>query len=271
MPPIDRDGYRAARPAEAIHERVDVMSESNGRALERMYGDLASWWPLISPPAEYAGEAEAARRALLDACDPPPRMMLELGSGGGNNALHLKKHFSMTLVDRAPGMLAMSRMLNPECEHIEGDMRSIRLGREFDAVFVHDAIMYMTTEDDLRLAMRTAYVHCRPGGAALFEPDFVRETFEPQTDHGGEDGPDRSLRYLEWTWDPDATDSEVTVDYVYALREADGSIQTQHDRHICGLFSRATWLRLLRSVGFDPYTIADPWRADNFVARRPRP
>ena len=37
--------------------------------------------------------------------------------------------------------------------------------------------MYLTTERDLGLAIETAYIHCRPGGAALFAPDYVRETF----------------------------------------------------------------------------------------------
>jgi hypothetical protein len=53
-------------------------------------------------------------------------------------------------------MLELSRGLNPECEHVVGDMRPLHLGRQFDAVFVHDAVMYMTTEDDLRQAMETA-------------------------------------------------------------------------------------------------------------------
>jgi hypothetical protein len=77
------------------------------------------------------------------------------------------------------------------------------LGREFDSVFIHDAIVYMTTTYDLRSAVKTAYVHLKPGGAALFEPDYVRETFKPSTRHGGHDGKDRALRYLEWTYDPD--------------------------------------------------------------------
>ena len=71
--------------------------------------------------------------------------LLELGSGGGNNASHLKHRFECTLTDLSPEMLALSRTLNPECEHIEGDMRTLRLERTFDAVFVHDAIAYITT------------------------------------------------------------------------------------------------------------------------------
>src|SRR6266481_2515141 len=99
-------------------------------------------------------------RACCEACNPPPRTVLELGSGG-NNAFHLKSEFEMTLVDLSPQMLAVSRALNPECEHRVGDMRTVNLGRTFDAVFVHDAISYMTSEADLVAATRNAYRHCR--------------------------------------------------------------------------------------------------------------
>jgi ubiquinone/menaquinone biosynthesis C-methylase UbiE len=131
----------------------------------RFYGDLAPWWPLISAPEEYAEEAAFAATLLR-----PARTVLELGSGGGNNAFHLKAEFDLTLVDLSADMLAVSQTLNPECEHVQGDMRSIRLGRTFDAVFVHDAIEYMTTEEDLRQAVQTVYAHCRPGGVARTLP-----------------------------------------------------------------------------------------------------
>ena len=221
----------------------------------KLYNEFASWWPLLSPPAEYAAEAAFYAKTLMEACERPPRTLLELGSGGGNNASYLKKHFEMVLVDRSPGMLAVSRRLNPECEHVEGDMRTVRLGRDFDCVFVHDAVMYMTCESDLRSVIETAFVHCRSGGAALFVPDYVKENFLPSTDHGGYDGDDRGLRYLEWSWDPDPADNTYIVDYAYLLRESDESTRAVHDRHIEGLFSRADWLRLLSEAGFQPEVI----------------
>lgn len=220
-------------------------------ALTKMYGDLASWWPLLSPPEEYEEEAGIYQRLLLEACRRPARTLLELGSGGGNNASHLKARFALTLVDPAPGMLAHSRLLNPECEHIEGDMRTLRLDRRFDCVFIHDAIAYMTTLADLRRALETAFFHCEPGGAALFAPDCVRETFRPVTDCGGHDGPGRAMRYLEWTWDPDPADQIYTVEYGFLLREPDGTVTAHHDRHVEGLFARADWLRLIADVGFE--------------------
>lgn len=219
--------------------------------LPRLYAEFADWWPILSAPEDYAEEAAFYQRTLLSAGVSSARTLLELGSGGGNNASHLKEHFQMTLVDLAPGMLAVSRRLNPECEHVEGDMRSVRLGRQFDAVFIHDAIMYMQSDNDLARAIETAHVHCRPGGAALFAPDCTRETFKAKTSHGGHDRGDRGLRYLEWTWDPDVADSTYISYMIYVLREGPDQVRCVQDRHTCGLFSHAHWLRAIAEAGFE--------------------
>ena len=94
----------------------------------RLYDDLTSWWPLLSAPEDYEEEAEFYARQLREHCATPPRTLLELGSGGGNNAFHMKREFELTLVDKSPGMVDVSRRLNPECEHAVGDMRTVRLG-----------------------------------------------------------------------------------------------------------------------------------------------
>lgn len=238
--------------------------------MPKLYAELATWWPLFSPPDEYLDEATFFYQVLVEAGLPPAPTLLELGCGGGSNAVHLKAHFAqVTLTDLSPQMLAINRTLNPECEHLEGDMRSLRLERTFDVVFVHDAIDYMTTQHDLRLALETAVVHCAAGGLALFVPDYVRETFEPSTDHGGSDGASRAVRYLEWTYDPDETDTTYTVEYAYLLRENNQPVLVEHDQHINGLFARAEWLQLLRDVGFQAEIVNDQYGRDIFVARRP--
>ncbi len=220
-----------------------------------LYNELAPWFHLLTAPEDYAEEAAFYRNTLLEHTKQPIRTLLELGSGGGNNASHLKAHFSLTLVDLSEGMLSLSRDLNPECEHIQGDMRRVRLGREFDAVFVHDAVSYMTTEEDLRAAIETAFAHCRPGGVALFAPDYVRENFIPGTSHGGHDGDGRSLRYLEWVHTPDPAGTSYFADYAYLLREGDEPARAVHDRHVEGVFAREDWLRLLVDAGFGPHMV----------------
>jgi ubiquinone/menaquinone biosynthesis C-methylase UbiE len=236
----------------------------------QLYGELASWFHLLSSPGDYAEEADFAHNLLAEPARTIPATLLELGSGGGNNASHLKAHFKMTLVDISDGMLDLSRSLNPECEHIQGDMKSLRLGRVFDAVFIHDAIMYMTTQDDLSRAFETARCHCKPGGVALFMPDVIHETFVSLTTHGGHDsttGDGRSIRYIEWTFDPDPSDNTYTVDFAYLLREAQRPVRVVHDTHVFGIFPRDTWLRLLKDAGFEGRCVADPWGREVFVGR----
>jgi len=238
----------------------------------KLYGELSEWWPIFSSPDDYREEAAFFMRALTESGDPPPRSVLELGSGGGNSAFHLKKRFAMTLVDLSPHMLAVSRSLNPECEHIEGDIRTVRLGRTFDAAFVYDAICHMTTEADLRAVLQTAFDHLRAGGVAIFVPDFVRETFVENTDHGGNDTERGSVRFLQWTTDPDPGDTSYLVDFAILIRDPEGQTRLVHDRHVYGLFARATWRRLLRDVGFELRSVRLPegFGRDLFAGRRRR-
>jgi ubiquinone/menaquinone biosynthesis C-methylase UbiE len=237
--------------------------------LPKLYGELAPWFHLLSSPADYAEEGDFARKLIVEASSTTPVTMLELGSGGGNNASHLKAHFQMTLVDLSRGMIALSQTLNPECEHIQGDMKTLRLGRTFDAVFIHDAIMYMTNERDLRLALETASVHCKPGGVMLVMPDMLKETFVSLTTHGGHDSETkdgRAIRYIEWTFDPDPTDTTYTVDFAYLLREGNEPVRVVHDTHLFGLFSRDVWLELLQGLGFKPQAVGDPWGREVFIS-----
>lgn len=237
--------------------------------MPKLYDKLAAWWPLLSPPSHYDEEAAFFRKILVDSGIAQGSTMLELGCGGGNNASFLKHTFTMTLTDLSPAMLAISRALNPECDHVQGDMRSLRLNRQFDVVFAHDAVMYMSTTDDLRRAIETSFAHCKPDGTALFVPDYVRETFEPYTKHGGADTEERGLRYVDWTYDPDENDTTVISEMVYILREGKDKVRVEYDRHICGIFPRSTWLELFEQVGFEPRIKRDQFGRELFLGRKP--
>lgn len=236
-----------------------------------IYFDLAPWYPLIDPVADHADEAEAYVAAFARTVTGPAETMLELGAGAGNNAWFLKRRYRCTLTDVSGPMLALSRAQNPECEHLNGDMRTLRLGRTFDTVLLHDAIVYMTTEEDVLAAATTAWLHTRPGGAAIFAPDFLRDTFREKTTLiEGEDG-DRALRGMEWCWDPDPGDTIYAVDYGFLLREGN-RVKMAHDRHVEGLFAEGDWRRLLGKAGFAVQTIErriGPGEVDRiFLCRR---
>jgi SAM-dependent methyltransferase len=159
----------------------------------------------------------------------------------------------MTLVDLSAQMLEVSRRLNPDCAHVQGDMRSIRLGRMFDAVVVHDAVDYVTSDDDLRLVIETAFAHCRPGGLAVFAPDHTAETFRAGTGSGGGGDNDsgRQASFRERMSDPDPGDDWILAEYEFTLREADGTVRVVPEAHRLGSFGRSTWLQLLAAAGFE--------------------
>lgn len=265
----------------------------------KLYTEYAELWPVFSRVEDYAEEAEGFASLLLNALDRDgtgaktvadsedprggPPTLLELGCGGGHNASFLKRSFACTLTDLSGEMLSVSRRLNPELEHVQGDMRELRLGRTFDAVFVHDAVMYMTEEDDLTAMFDTAATHCRPGGVVLVAPDCFAETFEPGTSHGGHDLPDGEsagstgaapvaigghdlrdgvsardtgtspvgIRYLEWTHPPDRGRSAFRVDFAYLVGMSDGEVLHDFESQEFGLFAKRRWIEIAAATGFD--------------------
>ena len=203
----------------------------------------------------------------------PVREVLELGSGGGNNASHMKRAFDMTLVEPSDRMRENSRRLNPLSARTGPVTWATCAGHgSFEVVSLHYAVMYTTTEDDLRAALETVAVHLAPEGVALVAPDATGETFSGDTEHGGgEDEKGRQARYLEWALPPEPSESTYTVHYAFMLRDVDGKVRLVHDVHREGVFPRATWLRLFREVGLDAELVVrtiEGKEYDSFVAVR---
>lgn len=228
-----------------------------------LYDDLAPWWPLLSPPHHFDDEAAQIARWM------GASSILELGSGAGLLASQLPADIDVELLDRSEAMLAVSRSLNPGRTHHALDMRTARLGRTFGGVLLHDAVMYLLTEDDLRATFLTAWEHLEPGGCFVVLPDFAAEDFQEHTASGGGADGDRAIQLLEWHWaHPDGT---VHVEFSALLRQGD-TMRAVHETHQMGLHSRQVWWDLLRGIGFVPVEL--PWddlriEGEALVLRRP--
>lgn len=216
----------------------------------RLYGDLAYLWPLVSPPEDYVAEARCWRDILRRKLGPGRHPILELGVGGGHNLSHLTADFEATAVDLSEKMLFHSKRLNPGVEHLVGDMRTVRLGRKFKAVLIHDAISHMQTEADLRAAFATAAAHLEPGGILITSPDHFRETFrDPLVDSSTRSDGQTELTFIEFQnlTDPAGTTVETILFYLIRRR---GELRIELDRLITGLFPRQTWLDLMGQADF---------------------
>ena len=164
--------------------------------------------------------------------------LLELGSGGGNNASHLRERFTCTLSDLSPQMLALSRTLNPvRARRSVTCGRSGSVGRSTPSSCTTRSCT-STSEDNLRACMGTAFAHTSPGGVALSSPTArarpsCREPTRRTT------APTAALPLPRWTTDPHPGDTTLEIDYAVVLHEPGKPSRLVHDHHVDGLFPRA--------------------------------
>lgn len=224
----------------------------------RLYDDLSPWYTALTPLDDYEEEATAYEAMIRAVLGPGPHTLLELGCGAGHNAHFLGRSFELCLVDRAPAMLDLAARLHPRSPLIEGDMRTVRLGRAFDVVFVHDALAYLLTEEDVDRCLATVRAHLRPGGVALLAPDDVAEGLELGTEHGEGAHGGRAVRYIEWSRHNSSRPYGITVDYAIALRDGDEPVRVEHDRHEVSAFPRALWHELMEKNGLLRHDVERP-------------
>ena len=234
----------------ALPQREEI--EENVNDTCRLYTDLAWLWPMWGDAAtEYAHYCRHVTGLLRRYARLPARTLLDIGCGGGKNVLNLKLEFDVTGLDLSPAMLAQARELNPGCTFVQGDMRTFRLGRSFDAVLMDDAISHMSCRADFEAAFRTAYAHLNPGGVLVATPDVTVETFQQNrttATPATRDGLD--VVFVENVYDPDPTDERYETTILYLIRDH-GRLRIETDHWTMGIFSLDTWRHVLRETGFE--------------------
>lgn len=230
------------------------------------YNDLAWTEEWIADPADYEDLAGIYVSLIKKHAETEPRSLLHLGSGAGGLDRVFKRHFTVTGVDVSPGMLAIARAAHPDIEYIEGDMRTLRLGRHYDAVAIPDSIDYMTSPDDLHRAINTAALHVKPGGIVLVTGKTA-ETFQNNNFAytGEKDGIHITVLENNYINTLKPTTYEATL--VYLIRR-EGELTIHTDRHVLGLFPQVIWEQVFRDNGlrlhqstldgvYDKYLLAD--------------
>ena len=141
-----------------------------------VFDTYAAYYDLLYCDKDYAAEA-AYVDGLIRRYRPGARDILELGCGTGSHARQLAGlGYAITGIDRSAEMVrrAMQHPVSAELQDrisfAQGDLRSFRSPRDFDAVLALFHVMsYQTSNDDLGAAMATAAAHLRPGGVFVFD------------------------------------------------------------------------------------------------------
>lgn len=94
-----------------------------------------------------------------------PASILDIGCGTGRDLASLAREGAdCTGIDVLPAMIEYARATRPQLRLEVGDMRSLRLGRTFDAILcMGSALMYAIADRDLRATMQTFVAHAHPG------------------------------------------------------------------------------------------------------------
>jgi SAM-dependent methyltransferase len=106
---------------------------------------------------------------------PHARSLLDLGCGTGRDLEALTERFSCVGVDLQPDLVRYARQTRPLLDIRVGDIRDVRLEREFDVVTcLGNTLAYLHDEDDLAATFTTCATHARPGAmlviATLTDP-----------------------------------------------------------------------------------------------------
>jgi len=231
-----------------------------------LYGSDASWWRLLAPPESYDELAAAVAVNLVHGAGTV-QTMVELGCGIAPMAEHFPSEWELILVDTSQAML--DEVNHPVAERVLADMRTLVLDRQVDAVLLQDAVMYLTSLEDLAAAFRAAFGALRPGGAFLVIPDTVREFYEETTLTGGGEDHERAIRMMEWHFDPDPSDHQTVASFSYVMRLPDGTVRHHHESHTMGLFGSGEIVEQLVAAGFEVIE-AEPTPAGlPFLAQKP--
>jgi SAM-dependent methyltransferase len=212
------------------------------------YNEMAWTEDLLAGPEECGDEVRFYIDRILAASEEPPVTLLHLGCGAGNHDVYFREHFKVTGVDISRGMLEKARILHPDIEYIEDDMRMVRLNRTFDAVAVPDSIDYMATEEDLRQAMCTAAVHLKPGGVLLVAAKPA-ETFRDNNFAYVGEKDNVHLTVLENNYIHPYRPDTYEATLVYLIRNK-GELTIRTECQLLGLFPLAVWEKVFADEGF---------------------
>ena len=250
----------------------------------RLYHDLAYLWPLLSPPDNYIAETNTLHQVISDkmpeqlkAAEKADRKLriAELGAGGGHALFHLRDHFDCTAVDISEDMLHHCRHLNPGVNTICADMRTVSFPEPQDAILIHDAIDYLTSQEDILATLKNARKHLTPNGILIIAPTYTCESFEAgesATDHQCSQSYDVTYTTTVIKPDPDDDLFEMHLEYhITDLKSRETAIE--HDIHVCGLYPIPIWASLLSQAGFEAelYEETDETAWTLFVGSPPPP
>ena len=140
---------------------------------------------------DYLAESTELRR-IIEESSSGAKTLLDVACGTGAHLAELRRWYEVEGADLSPAMLAVARDRLPGIKLHRADMRTLDLGRSFDAVIcLFSSIGYITDPAEMRWAVARLAAHVAPGGVLILDgwvrPDAWHEGSPPQPDIAQDD------------------------------------------------------------------------------------
>jgi len=207
---------------------------------EALFGRYADFYDALYADKNYAAECDFLEHVFAEHGLGPGASVLDLGSGTGGHDIPLSlRGYAVLGVDRSVEMvehaLEKAAAAGADVDFQVGDVRSVTLGRTFDAVVSMFAVVgYQLTNHDLARMFATARKHLEPGGLFVFDgwfgPAVLMEQPEVKTKTVTDASGDSITRVARPTLDLVAQ----TVEVAYTVtRESSGHVvEATSEAHI---------------------------------------
>ena len=211
------------------------------------YGDAARAYDLFYRTKDYAAEVDEIV-SLVEARVPDASSVLDIGCGTGAHLEHLAKRY-----ERAEGIEPSARMIEeativrPGLLVYPGDMRTFRLRQRYDVVTcLFSAIGYMTTVDDLALAIANMGEHLREPGLLVVEAWVEPDAWQtPRVTAQAETADDIvAVRVIVSGREGDVS----TLEMQYLMATVDG-VEHVREVHRMGLFTEEQYRDAFTAAG----------------------
>ncbi|NNE07189.1 MAG: class I SAM-dependent methyltransferase [Gemmatimonadetes bacterium] len=199
----------------------------------------------------------ATARELVDATGGE---VVDLACGSGSflaRFLEVRSPARVTGIDRSRAMLDRARGKRPDVFWVCGDMVSIPLNAEVDALFcLYDSLNYLDSEADLKRAFREWRRLLKPGGKALFDLNRARAyervwgdptPFVSDTDDG------KLTIVTSYSAEKRRGEARIRVDFADGTSQESHHVQTCFPEEVVRECVASAGLHFLSMTGIDPF------------------
>lgn len=223
-----------------------------------MYDKSARIYDLLytgSGIKDYEAESAELHRIIQDAC-PAAHSLLDVACGTGAHLAELRRWYAVEGVDLSPAMLDEARKRLQGIPLHQADMRTLALGRTFDAVIcLFSSIGYITDPSELRSTVGRLAAHIALGGVLILDgwvrPDAWRGQRLPEPDIARDD--EVMVVRLAFT----RRKGSITDLEMHHLVQTEAGVEYFSERHRLALTPTEDYVAAVEQAGLTARVITD--------------